>query len=146
MNCIRIFSIIQTYMYQRVTEIQFTNLDIEKNIQYIFTSNKMLVIHKWSRKYFNKHSITKHILRMSNDVILMVTFVSWNLQYLQVTWHNDDKVTWNFIPNIKLLMLRHGNGKNLISKDTIVVWKDYRKFIGLPVTCGVEVLKGLFFW
>ena len=28
---------------------QFTNLDIEKNLQYIFTSNKMLVIHKWSR-------------------------------------------------------------------------------------------------
>ena len=25
---------------------QFTNLDIEKNLQYIFTSNKMLVIHK----------------------------------------------------------------------------------------------------
>ena len=28
---------------------QFTNLDIEKNLPYILTSNKMLVISKWSR-------------------------------------------------------------------------------------------------
>ena len=39
--------------------VPFTNLDIAKNLQYIFTSNKMLFIHKLSRKYINKHSITK---------------------------------------------------------------------------------------
>ena len=44
---------------------QITNLDIEKNLQYIFTSNKMLVIQKWSRKYTNKHSINKHVLKVS---------------------------------------------------------------------------------
>ena len=41
---------------------QFTNLDIERNLQYIFTSNKMLVIHKWSRRYTNKHSAAKQVL------------------------------------------------------------------------------------
>ena len=35
-------------------------------------SSKMLVIHKWSRKYTNKQSITKHVLKVSNDVILML--------------------------------------------------------------------------
>ena len=39
---------------------QFTNLDIEKNLQ--FTSNKILVIHKGSREYTDKHNITKHLL------------------------------------------------------------------------------------
>ena len=52
----------------------FSNLDIEKNLKCIFTSNKMLVIHKRSRKYTNKHSITKHVLKVSNGVILMLNF------------------------------------------------------------------------
>ena len=55
-------------MYQRDTVIQFTNLDIEKNLQCIFTSNKMLVIHKWSMKYTNKYGIIKHVLKVSNDI------------------------------------------------------------------------------
>ena len=38
---------------------QVTNLDIEKYLQYILRSNKLLVIHKWSRKHSNKDSITK---------------------------------------------------------------------------------------
>ena len=33
---------------------QFSNFDIEKTLQYIITSNKMLVILKWSRKYTTK--------------------------------------------------------------------------------------------
>ena len=32
---------------------QFANLDMEKNLQYIFTSNKTLVIFKLSKKYTN---------------------------------------------------------------------------------------------
>ena len=75
---------------------QFTNFDIEKNLQYIFTSNIMLVIHKWSRKCTNKHSIIKHVLKLSNDAILTVNFINWKLHYLYVTWHNDNKVIWNF--------------------------------------------------
>ena len=51
-----------------------SNLDIEKNLKCIFTSNKMLAIHKRSRKYTNKHSITKHVLKVSNGVILMLNF------------------------------------------------------------------------
>ena len=36
------------YVYTRLSLMtQFTNMDIEKNLQDIFTSNKMLVIHKW---------------------------------------------------------------------------------------------------
>ena len=54
---------------------QSTNLDIEKNVEYIFTSNKLLVIHKWSRKYTNKDSIIEHVLDMSNDVGSSFTFV-----------------------------------------------------------------------
>ena len=50
---------------------QFTNLDIEKNLQYIFTSNKMLVILKCSRNYTNKHNITKRVLKMSQDAMLI---------------------------------------------------------------------------
>ena len=50
---------------------QFTNLDIEKNLQYIFTSNKMLVILKCSSNYTNKHNITKRVLKMSQDAMLI---------------------------------------------------------------------------
>ena len=55
--------------------IQFTNTDIGKNMHYIFTQNKMLVIRKWSSKYTNKGSITKHALKVKNDVILMFNFI-----------------------------------------------------------------------
>ena len=58
---------------------QFTNLDTEKNLQYLFTSNKMLVIHKLSRKYTNTNSITKHVLKVSNDVIILLNFIWWKL-------------------------------------------------------------------
>ena len=75
---------------------QFTNLDLEKNLQYIFISNLMLVIHKWSKKYTDKHSIIKHVLKVSNDVKLMLNFIYWKLHYLYVTWHNDNKVIWIF--------------------------------------------------
>ena len=61
---------------------QFTNLNIEKNLQYIFISNKMLVIHKRSEKYTNKYSITKQMLKGSNDVILVLNFICWKLLYL----------------------------------------------------------------
>ena len=71
---------------------QFTNLDIEKNLSikikktyiktYIFTSNKMLVIHKWSTKYTYKHSVTKLVLEVSNGFILMISFICWNLRWL----------------------------------------------------------------
>ena len=75
---------------------QFTNFDIEKNLQCIFKSNKMLVIHKWSRKYTNKHSIIKRVLKVSNDVRRMLKFICWKLHFLKVTWHNDNQITWNF--------------------------------------------------
>ena len=62
----------------------FTNLNIEITLQYIFTSNKMSVIHIWSRKYINEHSIIKHVLKMSNDAIHMLNFIYSKLHYLQV--------------------------------------------------------------
>ena len=45
-NYARIISILQTFMYQMAADDPIYNLDIEKNLQYIFASNKMLVIHK----------------------------------------------------------------------------------------------------
>ena len=54
---------------------QFSNLDIEKDLQYIFTSNKMLVIYKLSRKYTNKRRIAEHLLKVRNDVIIMLNFI-----------------------------------------------------------------------
>ena len=112
-NYERKFSIFQTFMFQTLREkcpntefflvrislysvqipentdqndpvmTQFTNLGIEKNLQYIFTSNNShQVIHKWSRKYNNKHSIIKHVLKLSNDIILMLNFICWKLHYL----------------------------------------------------------------
>ena len=54
---------------------QFTNLDIEKNLQYILPSNIMLVTHNLSRKCTNKYSIIKHVLEVSNDVILILNFI-----------------------------------------------------------------------
>ena len=54
---------------------QFANLNIEKNLVYLFTSNKMLVCSKSSNKYANKHSISKHVLNMSHDVVLMLSFI-----------------------------------------------------------------------
>ena len=38
---------------------QFTNLDIEENLAYIFKSNKMLAIHKGSRKCNKKIALLK---------------------------------------------------------------------------------------
>ena len=58
---------------------QFTNLDIEENLAYIFKSNKMLAIHKGSRKCNKKDSITKSMLKVRNDVILMFHFICWIL-------------------------------------------------------------------
>ena len=54
---------------------QFSNLDIEKDLQYIFTSNKMLVIYKLSRKYTNKRRIAEYLLKVRNDVIIMLNFI-----------------------------------------------------------------------
>ena len=58
---------------------QLTNLEIEKFLQYLFTSNKIVVIRKWSRKW---HSIIKRVLKVSNDAKLMLSYVSWKLHYL----------------------------------------------------------------
>ena len=121
---------------------QFINLGIEKYLQYIFTSNKMQVIHKWSRKYTNKHSITKDVLKVSYDVIHMHNFISWKLHCLWVTWQNDNKATWNFFTYIKWLMLHQGNGKNLSTKVTIVVSQDCPKFLGSPMTCSSQMIEG----
>ena len=90
---------------------QFTNFDVETTLQYIFTSNKMLVIHKWSRKYANKPSIIKHVLRVSNDTIPM--------------WLNR-------------LTLHQDNGKNLSTKEAIVVSQDCPKLLRSPETCGSQ--------
>ena len=109
---------------------QFTNLDIEKNLQYISTSNIMLVIHKWSRKYTYKHSIIKHNLKVSNDVILVFSFIYWKLHYLYIMWHNDNKVIWKFFTHINRLNLHQDNGKNLSTKKTIVVSQDCLKLQG----------------
>ena len=75
---------------------QLANLDIEQNLEYIFTPNKMLIIPKWLRKYTNKRTIIKHVLKVSNKVIPMLNFICWKLDNLKVTWHNDNKVTWFF--------------------------------------------------
>ena len=61
-NCMRKFSIFKCTRGSLM--IQFTNTDIGKNMHYIFTQNKMLVIRKWSSKYTNKSSITKHALKV----------------------------------------------------------------------------------
>ena len=60
---------------------KFTNFDMEKNLKYIFTSNKMLVIHKCSMIYTNKHTITKHVMKVGNNVMLMLTFICWKLDW-----------------------------------------------------------------
>ena len=60
---------------------KFTNFDMEKNLKYIFTSNKMLVIHKWSMIYTNKHTITKHVMKVGNNVMLMLNFICWKLDW-----------------------------------------------------------------
>ena len=38
-------------------------------------------------------------------------------------------------------MLNQGNGKNLSTKETIVVSQDYPKILGSPVTCGSKRVK-----
>ena len=138
MNYERKFSILQTFMYQRSLMTQFTNLDIEKNLQYIFTSNIMLVTQKWFKKHTNKHTIIKHVLKVNNDVILMFSFIYWKLHYLYVTWHNDNKVIWVFFTHINRLTLHEDNGKNLSTKETIVVSQDCPKRLGSPMTCGSQ--------
>ena len=141
MNYRRKFSILQTLCTSGSLMTQFANLDIEKNLQCIFTSNKMLVSHKWSTKYTNKYSIIKNVLKVSNVIILMLNFICWKLHYLEVTWHNDNKVIWIFITQINRLMLHQDNWKKLSTKETIMVSQDCPKLLGSPVTCCSQRVK-----
>ena len=38
-------------------------------------------------------------------------------------------------------MLHEGNGKNLSTKETIVVPQDCPKILGSPVTCGSQMVR-----
>ena len=46
-----------------------------------------------------------------------------------------------FSTHINRLMLNQSNGKNLSTKETIVVSQDYPKILGSPVTCGSKRVK-----
>ena len=120
--------------------MQFPNFDIEKYLPYIIISSKMLVIHKSPRKYTNKHSNIKHTLKVSNDVILMFSFICWEFHYLLVIGYlyNDDTVTWHFFTHINRLMLLQKNGTNLSTNETKVVSQDSPKFLGSPATSGSQ--------
>ena len=61
---------------------QFTNLGLEKKSAIHIHVKKMLVIHERSRKCTNKHRITKHVLKVNNDVIFMFRFICWKLLWL----------------------------------------------------------------
>ena len=75
---ITIFWFFKPLCTRRSLMTQFTNLDIERNLQYIFIWNKMLVIRKWSRRYTNKHTTAKQAVKVSNDVMVMLKFICWN--------------------------------------------------------------------
>ena len=96
---------------------QFTNIDIEKNLLYIFISNKILFIRKWSRKYTNKHSITKHLLKVKNEVILMLFSFVENCTDYRSRDIMMMKLLETFFTHIKWFMLHQVNGKNLSTKS-----------------------------
>ena len=49
-----------------------------------------------------------------------------------------------FFTHINRLMLHQDNGKNLSTKETIVVSQRCLKFLGSPVTCGSQSVKHYF--
>ena len=50
-----------------------------------------------------------------------------------------------FSTHMNRLMLHQGNGKNLRTKETIVVLQDYTNILGSPVTYGSQRVIECFF-